>query len=90
MSDDTQIKVELAAFKTLLTEHIAHQRETNERLTQICEANDKKIRGNGHGPGLDTRVDRLEQKQKTRNYWHGAAGVTLMATAIRYWWDKWT
>ena len=48
----------------------AHQ---DERIERIDEA----IRGNGH-PGLNTRIDRLEQSAVARGFWLKAIGVAMI------------
>lgn len=52
----------------------AHQ---DERIERIDEA----IRGNGH-PGLNTRIDRLEQSEGNRSFWVKAIGVAMIGQII--------
>lgn len=53
------------------------QFQQDERIERIDEA----IRGNGH-PGLNTRIDRLEQTDQMRSFWMKALGVGIMGQII--------
>lgn len=55
----------------------ARQSQQDERIERIDEA----IRGNGH-PGLNTRIDRLEQTDQMRSFWMKALGVGIMGQII--------
>jgi|DEB19_MinimDraft_3_1074340.scaffolds.fasta_scaffold00123_4 hypothetical protein len=55
----------------------SRQSRQDERIERIDEA----IRGNGH-PGLNTRIDRLEQTDQMRSFWMKALGVGIMGQII--------
>lgn len=75
---------DLSTLVALFESHVEHQRQMNDRLLKLCEANHHAIKGNGK-EGLETKVARLEDWRKGSKGWQmlvaGAAFTALFTAA---------
>jgi len=63
----------------IVTTHISRTEVYRENQTKLLDAHSKEIWGNGK-PGLDTKVDRLEQAERNRTETEGRRAKVLWGT----------
>lgn len=87
MSDDRLRAVEQgqAELKVLLTQSIAHQRDTNDRLLTLCSRHATFIDGNGKD-GAKVRLDRLEQSSHRGRWWMRIVALPVIGLLVTKVW----
>jgi hypothetical protein len=73
-----RLEGKLDAHAGQLQSHVEHEREWQEGATAQLAAIDRTLRGNGTQPGINLRLDRVEQREK------GRARVTWIAVAAAF------
>ena len=74
------IKTELATFRAEMGQRVGQNEKDTQRLS-------RKVEGNNGQPGIDKRLDRVEQVEKGRAKWSALFASALVMLGAKAVWD---